>query len=1404
MPSSKNASRRRKLARTLAVLVCALGLPDPAQAASQTWTGAGNDGVWSNGANWSGGAAPGAVVNVNSDIATFNGPVGTVSPITFEDQRNIASFLFDTADAGAYTFQHPSWDPTNPGLGYQGTGLFLTATANPAGNITMTSDVTSAQVFNTPIVFRLASSTNGVYSFVNNATSSSATFAFNGSLINNSANTRPLTLTLGGSNTGNNTIREIYGGDSNGTRGAFIVNKTGTGTWIITGASTTWIQKTSNGNAAGVQVNDGTLALQDGGALGSLTQGNIKVQGTGTLRLDNIFLANSGVTLNATGRLLGTGASSLNAIAIGATATNVTLATSAASDTFNVYGAITGGSASTVTHVAGPGQVLLNSAGTYVGAWSLDAGTTTLNTANALGLDASTVVGFGDNSTAILQLNGFTTTLTKLNTSATAAGTPVIENGGGGIATLVLNTASANTYAGTLRDGAGGGTLALAKNGTGSLTLSLTGANTYSGGTSINVGTLLANNTTGSATGSGPVSIANTATLGGSGAAGGLVTVNSGGTIAPGAAAGSIGTLHVGGLSLGSDSKLNYDIASSTSLDQIIVNNSGGLEINGGELTINGGSSPFTLNGVYNLIGHTGAVGGAGISALTLNANNQNLGTHSYAFGDAGGFVTLTVASSGTPPTFWNTDNSGNWRTGPWTAGTPNAVGAFAALGGGGATITANRTITVDGAYTIGTLSFNNPSFSYTLAAGAGAGITLDNGSSPAFVTVAAGNHTIQAPVALSASGAVFTASTALDSLTLSGAVSGSGALTKTGGGTLALTGANSYTGGTSINGGTLAINSGASLGDVNGAVTFAGGGIKLLADDTDLHNFQLKDLADAVIDTSGHNLTHSGSITPLSGATGGVVKNGAGALALQGSNSYFGQTTVNAGTLSINSNASLGDPGTGAALNLGAGTTLTATVSTVLDNFGSAARPVTVAAGGANIDVPDTVELTVSGSLTGGTVTKAGPGTLSVASADNTTPFVVSAGTLHSAATTSGNGGFGTGAITLQGGATLSGAMPTGNTLVFGNALTVPTGQTGNINATDRFNWTGPVTGGGTLNVNVISTQSRHDFNGDWTGFTGKLNLTGTGTARLFINGGNFDVGAEWTNTAVDLGESVTIAPVTNSFGNDIPIGALSGSSPTAILGGGSAGSPRYVVGGLNTSTTFAGQITGNASITKQGTGALTLTGTNTYTGPTTVTAGTLVLGTTAQDPIFGGATGTTPAYADVRGGKIAFKYDGDASNLVSLVSSTLDTGFDQTPQFSDGAIRSSTLAADRVLGWRNNTTDSQVEVAYTLAGDANLDFGVDFNDLVALAQNYNVTDGTRVWAQGDFTYDGSTDFNDLVKLAQNYNTALPSEAIPGASVAFEADLARAFASVPEPAGLSFLALGACLMVRRERRRRR
>ncbi len=87
-----------------------------------------------------------------------------------------------------------------------------------------------------------------------------------------------------------------------------------------------------------------------------------------------------------------------------------------------------------------------------------------------------------------------------------------------------------NTYAGTIADA---GVTSLIKTGTG--TFILTGANnTYSGGTTISGGALFVNNSAGSGTGSGAVTVANGGTLGGTGIISAAVTVQNGGALASG------------------------------------------------------------------------------------------------------------------------------------------------------------------------------------------------------------------------------------------------------------------------------------------------------------------------------------------------------------------------------------------------------------------------------------------------------------------------------------------------------------------------------------------------------------------------------------------------------------------------------------------------------------------------------------------------------------------------------------------------------------------------------------------------------------------------------------------------------------------------------------------------------
>ncbi len=89
--------------------------------------------------------------------------------------------------------------------------------------------------------------------------------------------------------------------------------------------------------------------------------------------------------------------------------------------------------------------------------------------------------------------------------------------------------------------GQGGGAGGLVKTGAGTMTL--TAANSYTGTTTINAGTLLVNNTSGSGTGTGAVTVNSDATLGGDGIIGGDVSILDGGILSPGMSAGTLNLL---------------------------------------------------------------------------------------------------------------------------------------------------------------------------------------------------------------------------------------------------------------------------------------------------------------------------------------------------------------------------------------------------------------------------------------------------------------------------------------------------------------------------------------------------------------------------------------------------------------------------------------------------------------------------------------------------------------------------------------------------------------------------------------------------------------------------------------------------------------------------------------------
>ncbi|OYV04184.1 MAG: hypothetical protein CFE26_18260, partial [Verrucomicrobiales bacterium VVV1] len=244
----------------------------------------------------------------------------------------------------------------------------------------------------------------------------------------------------------------------------------------------------------------------------------------------------------------------------------------------------------------------------------------------------------------------------------------------------------------------------------------------------------------------------------------------------------------------------------------------------------------------------------------------------------------------------------------------------------------------------------------------------------------------------------------------------------------------------------------------------------------------------------------------------------------------------------------------------------------------------------------PATVDVNASGNYvfsgsgsisSAGSLTKRGNGALTISHAQT-----YLGGTSLEAGNLSINnpGSLSGGSISLLDGTSLTNGYPTGTTSTLSAGINVLEGASVTLNSGNRFNLAGPLTGSGTLNMNVQTTVSRFDLSGTTAAFAGRINFTNSGGVRLFFNGGSFN---GFQNAWVDLGGSVSLQPQTNSApGNTLNIETLSGSSANANLAGGTAGAVAYLVGSGNESTTFAGTITGNATFTKTGTGTLTLSG--------------------------------------------------------------------------------------------------------------------------------------------------------------------------------------------------------------------
>jgi autotransporter-associated beta strand protein len=379
--------------------------------------------------------------------------------------------------------------------------------------------------------------------------------------------------------------------------GVFVANLQGAGTVTLgTNAATNLIPLA--GNFSGVISGAGQVTKFSPGAL-VLAGANTYTGGT-TIAGGTLQIGNGGTTGSIVSNVIDNTALIFdrnNALTFGGIISGPGTVTQVGSGTLTLTGANTYTGGTTIStgaiginnpNTLGPGSILLKNSGgllattnlTYSNPVSIAAGDTgsfaatagatlTVNTLSELGNvvfgrpgDTGAVTlgplgpGFAINSTSTIEVAAGTLrntsstlgyfTSTAASTTVDAGGTLDIHDSGIFVARLqgsgavTLGTSAATNL--ILQAGNFGGVIS----GAGQVTkfspgtLALSGANSYIGGTVVTGGSLLANNRTGSATGSGPVAVDFPGILGGSGTITGAVTLNAGGVIAPGA--GSPGT----------------------------------------------------------------------------------------------------------------------------------------------------------------------------------------------------------------------------------------------------------------------------------------------------------------------------------------------------------------------------------------------------------------------------------------------------------------------------------------------------------------------------------------------------------------------------------------------------------------------------------------------------------------------------------------------------------------------------------------------------------------------------------------------------------------------------------------------------------------------------------------------
>ncbi|KAB2721109.1 autotransporter outer membrane beta-barrel domain-containing protein [Brucella intermedia] len=805
----------------------------------------GGDGIWraATDQNWTDSTGTFAAPFANASFAVFQGTAGTVGVNNANGQVQAVGMQFatngylvngaalelvdDAAQAGVQSIIRVG-DGTAAGAGY-----VATIASDIFGNTQLVKTDLGTLVLSGANTYTSGTAINGgtlqISADVNLGAIGGALSLDGGTLRNTASIVSSRIVTINAAGGTFDTLADLT---LNGTiGGAGALTKTGAATVVLAGA---------NAYQGGTIINDGTVQVSDNTNLGTASGG--LTLDDGTLHTTGTFAAARNVTLKAGGGTFETD-----------NLTTLTLA-----NAIGGVGALT---------KDGAGTLVLSAANNYAGGTTIEKGTLQLGAGGATG----SIVGDVTNNS-----------------------------------NLAFNRSDVYTFAGMI-SGSGG----VEQIGSG-VTI-LTADNTYAGATNVREGTLLVNGNQSAA--AGLTTVEDGGVLGGIGTVGGDVVVQDGGALNPGNPGAVPGTLTINGdLALGANATLNYNFGQAGVIggaynDLTVVH--GDLQLDG---TINVAETPGGNfgPGIYRIISYDGTLNDLGLSESSPNHVVQTSVAGQVNLVDISN-LTLNFWDGDAGPKDNDLVNGGNgtWRAAGDDYWTDDTGGINAAFSNGSFAIFAGQAGTVDVDNNNGQVSASGMQFAasgYLIQGGAislagpQSTIRVGDGTAPGAAYVAtigsvlqgdtqlvkrdlgtlvlAGNNTYTGGtlitegtlqissntnlgdlsgnlalsggtllntaaittsrnVTLNAGGGTFQTDT---DLAISGLVTGTGGFAKTGTAALTLTGANSYAGPTTISAGALyvdgdqsaatgltSVESGATLGGagkIGGNVIVADGGV--------------------------------------------------------------------------------------------------------------------------------------------------------------------------------------------------------------------------------------------------------------------------------------------------------------------------------------------------------------------------------------------------------------------------------------------------------------------------------------------------------------------------------------------------------------------------------------------------